>query len=87
MKNLIKIIGLVTCFFLLLSGAVYLMISRHYRTENGMRNVVMNRMIMDLEACVQEGKSITADQIDSYISMDSYRQEYKKKDVEQAGYG
>ena len=70
-----------TCFFLLLSGAVYLMISRHYRTENGMRNVVMNRMIMDLEACVQEGKSITADQIDSYISMDSYRQEYKKKDI------
>lgn len=57
------------------------MISRHYRTENEMRNVVMNRMIMDLEACVQEGKSITADQIDSYISMDSYRQEYKKKDI------
>ena len=38
----------------------------------------MNRMIVDLEACVQEGKSITADQMDSYISMDSYRQEYKK---------
>ena len=57
------------------------MISGHYRTENGMRNVVMNRMIMDLEACVQEGKSITADQIDLYISMDSYRQEYKKKDI------
>ena len=57
------------------------MISRHYRAENGMRNVVMNRMIVDLEACVQEGKSITADQIDSYISMDSYRQEYKKKDI------
>lgn len=38
-------------------------------------------MIVDLEACVQEGKSITADQIDSYISMDSYRQEYKEKDI------
>ena len=28
----------------------------------------MNRMIVDLEACVQEGKSITADQIDLYNS-------------------
>lgn len=46
-----------------------------------MRNVVMNRMVLDVEASVQSDITIQPDQIDSYISMDSYRQEYKNRDI------
>ena len=46
-----------------------------------MRNVVMNRMVLDVEEDVQSGITPHLDQIDSYISMDSYRQEYKDRDI------
>ena len=81
MKSIVKIIGLITCIFLVLSGIVYLMINRHYASENGMRNVIMNRMVMDVEEGLQSGSFTGSDQIDSFIQKDSYIREYKKKDV------
>ena len=49
MNKLKKTFCLVTVIFIVLSVGGYLFISQRYKSENGMRYVVMNRITQDIE--------------------------------------
>ena len=52
MKNIVRLICFITLFFLVISVGMYLIITKHYDTEYGMRSVVMNRILMDVEEVI-----------------------------------
>ncbi|MBO4591417.1 MAG: HAMP domain-containing histidine kinase [Eubacterium sp.] len=73
MKKLIKQICFITVFFLLMMGAGYLLITRHYDKEDGMRQVVMNRIADDYAKGVYPSGTP--------VNMDEYREKYLSRVV------
>ena len=71
MKRLVKQLGFVTLVFIILIVASYLIISRHFNKEDGMRSVVMNRIAKDYES-----GDISNDVLDN---LDIYRNEYSAR--------
>lgn len=74
MKTIVKYILYITILFLALAGASFLFIEKHYDSENGMRNVVMNRIVKDAEAALRADQEYTAD-------LNAYRNVFPKSAV------
>ena len=74
MRNIAKYLIGITLLFLVLAGCSFLLIEKHYDNENGMRNVVMNRIVKDAEDVLRAGGCFTAD-------LNAYRGEFPKNAV------
>ncbi len=61
MKGLIRIVILVSLFFLAAALLVFHVTKRHYDNENGMRNIVMNRIVRDAGKAAGRGEQYRAD--------------------------
>ncbi len=61
MKNTIKILLFLSLFFLAASLLIFPAINKHYDNENGMRNVVINRLVIEAERTVGEGETYAPD--------------------------
>ena len=61
MKNTIKILLFLSLFFLAASLLIFPAINKHYDNENGMRNVVINRLVIEAERTVGEGEPYAPD--------------------------
>ena len=73
MKKIIRLVCFVTLIYLILAGAAYFLVDRHFTKEAGMRNVVMNRIVKDY----REG-DISLNLMDK---MEEYRVEYSPQAV------
>ena len=74
MKRTVSILALITLFFLAVSLIIFPLINRHYDNENGMKIVVINRIIAEARTAVANGNAVT-------IDLDAYRREYEKRAV------
>ena len=74
MRNIAKYLIGITFLFLALAGCSFLLIEKHYDNENGMRNVVMNRIAKDAEEALRTADEFTAD-------LGAYRLEFGKSAV------
>ena len=72
MKRTVSILALITLFFLAVSLIIFPLINRHYDNENGMKIVVINRIIAEARTAVANGNAVT-------IDLDAYRREYEKR--------
>ena len=73
MKKIIRLMCFVTLIYLILAGAAYFLVDRHFTKEAGMRNVVMNRIVKDY----REG-DISLNLMDK---MEEYRGKYSPQAV------
>ena len=69
MKSIVKVIVLTTVIFLAASLLIFPAIKKHHDNENGMRNIVMNRIAVDAEKLLENGSGFAVD-------IESYRREY-----------
>ncbi len=74
MKSIVRLSVITTLIFIAASLLIFTAIKKHYDNENGMRNIVMNRMLIDAEAAVNAGLNYAAD-------IESYRREYEDRAV------
>ncbi|MBR6257718.1 MAG: HAMP domain-containing histidine kinase [Lachnospiraceae bacterium] len=74
MKRTAGFIALITLFFLAVSLIIFPLINRHYDNENGMKIVVINRIIAEARTAVANGNAVM-------IDLDAYRREYEKRAV------
>ena len=74
MKRTVSILALITLFFLAVSLIIFPLINKHYDNENGMKIVVINRMIADARKAAADGNAVN-------IDLDAYRREYEKRAV------
>ncbi len=61
MKNTIKLLFFLSLFFLAASLLIFPAIDKHYDNENGMRNVVINRLVIEAERTLAGGGAYEAD--------------------------
>lgn len=81
MKIIIKPIAVITTVFLIAAFISYRVITNYYSREEGMRTVVMNRIVSDVEDRLkEEGSDGELDTLD-IPDMNVYRQEYHSKAV------
>ena len=83
MKSVIKLICIITFIYLILGLAAGFITRRHYAEIDGMRQVVMNRIVLDCENNISE---ISSDQSSEYslvqsFNLDEYRNEFGEKAV------
>ena len=57
MKSIVKPIIVITAVFLVTAATLYMVITNHYKCEDGMRNVVMNRITSETEKNLAEAGS------------------------------
>ncbi|MCR4584236.1 MAG: HAMP domain-containing histidine kinase [Lachnospiraceae bacterium] len=77
MKSIVRVIAITSVFFLAASLLIFPAIKKHYDNENGMRNIVMNRMTRDAEEAVAAGLRYAAD-------LESFHNEYEDRAVPDA---
>ena len=61
MKSTVKIILFISLFFLAASLLIFPVIDKHYDNENGMKNIVINRIAIDAQRSVDIGEKYEAD--------------------------
>ena len=59
MKRTVSILALITLFFLAVSLIIFPLINKHYDNENGMKIVVINRIIAEARTAVANGNAVT----------------------------
>ena len=77
MKSIVRLIAIITFIFLAASLLIFPAIKKHYDNENGMRNIVMNRITIEAEEALEAGLSYEAD-------IQGYRKEYEDRAVPDA---
>lgn len=83
MKSVIKLICIITFIYIILGLAAVFITRRHYAEIDGMRQVVMNRIVLDCENNISE---LSSDKSSEYslvqsFNLDEYRNEFGKKAV------
>ena len=61
MKSTVKIILFISLFFLAASLLIFPVIDKHYDNENGMKNIVINRISIDAQRSADMGEKYEAD--------------------------
>ena len=74
MKSIVRVIAITTVIFLAASLLIFPAIKKHHEDQNGMRNIVMNRIAIDAERAFSAGMRFDAD-------IESYRREYDNRAV------
>ncbi len=85
MKSVIKPIIAITVFFMIIAIVTYIVIGKHFSADDGMRNVVMNRITSEVEdSYAKEFKEQGSNAqlgLDNLPDLDKYRQEFGSKNV------
>lgn len=83
MKSIIKPIIAITVFFMIIAIVTYIVIGKHFSAEDGMKNVVMNRITSEVEdSYAKEFKEQGSNAqlgLDNLPDLDKYRQEFGRK--------
>ena len=83
MKSIIKPIIAITVFFMIIAAVTYIVIGKHFSAEDGMKNVVMNRITSEVEdSYAKEFKEQGSNAqlgLDNLPDLDKYRQEFGRK--------
>lgn len=80
MKSVIRLICIITIFYLLLGSAALYITKRHYNKLYGMRQVVMNRMVLDCEE-KNSDKNFEDKSSDYTFDLIEYKTEFGSKAV------
>ena len=82
MKSIVKPIIVITAVFLVTAATLYMVITNHYKCEDGMRNVVMNRITSETEKNLAEAGSDDRElSLEMLPDMTTYKTEYGSKAV------